>query len=97
MKFDTNCGSYIRGNVLTNGSKATIEGQPLRIDHVFGEWYADEGLTQALDPDKTDFADNVSSFVLSDLVDGNTIKPKTAKTTTYYAKWYELVGYEPLG
>ena len=97
VKFDTNCGSYIRGNVLTNGSKATIEGQPLRIDHVFGEWYADEGLTQALDPDKTDFADNVSSFVLSDLVDGNTIKPKTAKTTTYYAKWYELVGYEPLG
>ena len=83
-KFDSEGGSYVLGDVVVNGDKLN-PSTPTKRAHLFKEWISIKGDLDTM----TEFTDNVTSFKLSDLVDGNTVKSKSARTTTFYASWEE--------
>lgn len=86
VRYDANGGSHAVGDVVLFGDKLQSE-DPAKFGYNFGGWYADEQLNQPFDKDSAALVDYAENFSLSDLVDGGSVKPKTPKTTTLYAKW----------
>lgn len=87
VKYEANGGNYERGDIVRPNEKLGIS-DPTRVGYAFGGWYTDAEFNQAFDPNSTDYVESIENFTLADLVDGNSIKVKTPKTTTLYAKWY---------
>jgi uncharacterized repeat protein (TIGR02543 family) len=47
--FNSNGGSPVSSETVSNGSKATKPSDPVRAGYVFGGWYSDSGLTSSFD------------------------------------------------
>lgn len=88
VKYESNGGKYITGDVVLNGGKLSAP-EAEKADNAFSGWCTDSVLTQALDPNRTDYVDYDSDITLSELVSGNTIISKLPKVTPLYAKWYD--------
>lgn len=86
IKYEAEGSIYSPGEIACAGQKAAFKA-PIRCGHPFDGWHTDAALTQKLDQENAVFTDTVEAFILPELVSGNSVKPKAAKTTTLYAKW----------
>lgn len=86
IKYEADGSIYSPGEIACAGQKAACKA-PIRCGHPFDGWHTDAALTQKLDQENAVFTDTVDAFTLPELVSGNSVKPKAAKTTTLYAKW----------
>lgn len=82
VRYEANGGQCVPGEaVLAERTPKLTEAR--RDGYSFAGWYT-EGQQPAAEVALTDYK---ASFTLSDLVDGDSVRAKTTKTTTLYAMW----------
>ena len=86
VKYVPNGGGHVPGEIVGVG-KSLAETKPTWVGCSFAGWYTDPALTQIQNLTRTDYVDHDESVTLAEMVDGSTVKAKTPKTTTLYAKW----------